>query len=702
MADNVIQIIINATDNASGVIKGVGGGLGGLAEIATGALAAGLAVAAAGFAGLAAGIGLSIKEAMDAEVINARVEQVIRSTGGAAGVTGQQVDELAMQFRDLAGGSDDAVKSAEAVLLRFTNISRNQFPEATETALNLASVLKVDTASAALMLGKALEEPGVGLMRLRAAGVVFTAEQTKMIKALTDSGQVAEAQKYILDALAKTTGGAAAAMADTLGGRLEILKGHLLEVAEGVGNRLLPMLEEGMGKIEEVVDKVAGRFQPFLNLISSGVDPVSAFRTAFGDLLPPAVQDVLDAIVPKFTLLLDSFRLFPGDIAGAIANFFYGIGEDAIGDAIVNISTALTGVFEALRTVATGDFRGGIFGLQEDDPAVTVLLTIHDLVANQLPTAISGLSGMTLGDIVPPDVAAAIQNLFDALGSSGPQVQTSMGQIQTSTQQMGASLTDTFSKVSAVISGPALSDSVSGVANLLNSLAGFWREHGDQIIAVITTISTAESSMMTTGLNMAIGIIGGLLAIITGTFKATTQIIQGDWGGAFQTLSDTANNALNAVLIGAGTSLGQLQTVIAEKLNGAIAWLRTKVADLVAVGKELMAGFVVGIEQGALGLIAAMVNAVNNAIQAAKDAANIHSPSEATAELGDYLMQGMGVGVGRSAYIPASAMAGAMYGTVSSNTTTISAPVTVQARDALDAELITRRVVQRIQEMQRP
>src|SRR3990172_8991463 len=64
---------------------------------------------------------------------------VVVGAAGAAGITAQKANELAFAYRDLAGGSDDAVKAAEAVLLRFKNIRGKAFEPALQITLHLPS-----------------------------------------------------------------------------------------------------------------------------------------------------------------------------------------------------------------------------------------------------------------------------------------------------------------------------------------------------------------------------------------------------------------------------------------------------------------------------------------------------------------------------------------------------------------------------------
>ena len=81
-------------------------------------------------------------------------------------------------------------------------------------------------------LGKALEEPIQGISALRRVGVSFTSSQREVIESLVRTGQTAEAQRVILDALEQQVGGAATAEASGLTGaanRLSDAWGNLLK-----------------------------------------------------------------------------------------------------------------------------------------------------------------------------------------------------------------------------------------------------------------------------------------------------------------------------------------------------------------------------------------------------------------------------------------------------------------------------------------
>jgi hypothetical protein len=239
----------------------VGGDLskmeGGLGRVSTRAIALGSAVGV-GIERLAEkGISVlfdSIRSGEDAlhtlQDAQAQTAAVIESTGGAAGVTAQQVRDLAEALESLTTVDDKNVQAGENVLLRFTAIGKDIFPQASKAATDLAVALakgdaaNADVSKSAAQIGKALQEPIKGLTSLRKAGVVFTAQEQTQIKAMVKSGDVMGAQEAVLKALEVRYGKAGEAAGETGASGIrrlnDAVEGAQIALAEG----LSPALDE--------------------------------------------------------------------------------------------------------------------------------------------------------------------------------------------------------------------------------------------------------------------------------------------------------------------------------------------------------------------------------------------------------------------------------------------------------------------------
>lgn len=186
-------------------------------------------------AGVAVGkfLGGIISNTIEAEQVQAQLAARLKSTGSAAGLAMGELNAMAKGLQQTSVYGDEAIGSAQALLLTFTKIGRETFPRAIETVLDMSTALGTDLKSSAIQLGKALNDPVLGVSALAEAGVQFTLKQKEVIKSLVETGRTADAQKIILDELASQMGGSAAAAADTLGGRISQLKEAFSDLLTG-------------------------------------------------------------------------------------------------------------------------------------------------------------------------------------------------------------------------------------------------------------------------------------------------------------------------------------------------------------------------------------------------------------------------------------------------------------------------------------
>lgn len=193
--------------------------------------------AMAGLAG-AAIVGVfykTVQETIAAQHAMAQLEAAVRSTGGAAGYTAQQLHEMSVAMMRRTTFSDETVKAAQAVLLLNENLRGLDFERTLQLSADLATRMGTNMADAAKLLGRALQDPAMATMALNRAGIVFDMSQTNMLKAMMKVNDTAGAQAMMLTLLEKKLSGSAAAARDTLGGALAALGnawGDLFEVSE--------------------------------------------------------------------------------------------------------------------------------------------------------------------------------------------------------------------------------------------------------------------------------------------------------------------------------------------------------------------------------------------------------------------------------------------------------------------------------------
>lgn len=262
-------------------------------------------------AGLAIGAGIravfgAVQESEDAVAqLNAR----LKSTGSAAGLSRDQLIDLSAEMQNLTTYGDEAVLSMETLLLTFTNIRGPVFRDATKVVLDMSVALGQDLKSSATQVGKALNDPILGITALSKVGVNFTAEQKDLIKSLVDTGQTAAAQTVILQELQKEYGGAAEAAGNTLGGALSQLKNAAGDLLEGDGGNLTettgsikdltttlrdPSIKEGFNIIINGLIAIAGK-------AAEAIGALGHFATSVADAFRDDGQKTYDGLLQKLT-----------------------------------------------------------------------------------------------------------------------------------------------------------------------------------------------------------------------------------------------------------------------------------------------------------------------------------------------------------------------------------------------------------------
>jgi hypothetical protein len=269
--DRTLELKLIARDMLSDVVKGVEKSVGGLADSikSAGTKAAGAwptvaqginkindgfgtlkNVAGQALGALETGWNLLIEPGLEAQRVMAQTEAVIKSTGGAAGLTSDQIGDIAGAMSRLSGSEDEAIQSGENMLLTFTNIGSDVFPRVTQSMADMAismaegDVTSADFRGTAMQLGKALNDPEQGLTALSRAGVSFSDAQKEAIKQMMATNDVAGAQTLILAELEKEFGGAAKAAGDTLPGKMAKAKNAIDDFQKNISAVFIPVMGE--------------------------------------------------------------------------------------------------------------------------------------------------------------------------------------------------------------------------------------------------------------------------------------------------------------------------------------------------------------------------------------------------------------------------------------------------------------------------
>ena len=330
-------------------------------------------LAPAAMIGLTALTGLAVgavRAAEEAQVANNRLDSVAQSMdlfgANTKGVTDRLKAFAETTMKKLAV-DDELIKSTQAQLFTFkelaetADVAGGAFDRATIAAFDMAAVLGGTGEDNAVRLGKALQDPILGLTALRKAGVLFSDQQEASIKTFVAAGDTLAAQEIILGELETQFGGAAEATA-TDSARMSIAFG---EMTEAIGTGLLPVIEtitplitglfDYIGKNSGVITVLAGIFAALA---------VSILAVNFALNANPIVKVItlIAALAVGVVLLIDYLvKLYGGwdklfkDISTFLANFVIGFRN-----AINAIGGFFATVFGTIGGIARGALNGAL------------------------------------------------------------------------------------------------------------------------------------------------------------------------------------------------------------------------------------------------------------------------------------------------------------------------------------------------------
>ncbi|MDJ1522911.1 phage tail length tape measure family protein [Stenotrophomonas maltophilia] len=314
------------------------------AKLAGLALAAGMTAALAGLST----VGLLIaRNTMSAEREVAQLDAIIRSTGGAAGYTRQQLLDMADTLASKSTFSGGEIVEAQTRLLSYSGILASNIPRAMQAVIDQSARLGISVSQSAETIGRALESPSKAAAALaqQGFGAAFTKEVRGTIDELVKAGKEGEAQVMILEILEESYAGAALAARDTFGGSLTALRHTIDDLTTGRDGSLAGATAAINSFIDTLNDPLVR--EGFDAMIAGLGSILTDFATYLKD--GTEVRNLTASIADSFRQISDLGGIFSGTIEGL----------DRVRGGLVAIEKQGNAVLK----LATGQYSG-LFGSQ--------------------------------------------------------------------------------------------------------------------------------------------------------------------------------------------------------------------------------------------------------------------------------------------------------------------------------------------------
>ncbi len=288
------------------------------------------------------GIRAVIADGSDNEQALAQLEAALASTGNAAGLTAQQLLDMAADFKRSSMLTTEEILAGQTRLLSYTDIVASQFPAAMQIVIDQQQRLGISVEQSAEIVGRALQSPSEAIATLGRQGFKLEDGQKRLLKQLEATGRKAEAQAVIMDMLTEAYGGAAAAarmntfagllktVGDQFGdfagrvadsgafefvrGKLQQLSDHLDAMAnDGRLDRLAQSLSDAFVNGAEAVSKYVER------LATVDFEGLAARAASMAAQIGPAIEQTVAAGQYATATLTTVWNAFAGTVNSAAA-----------------------------------------------------------------------------------------------------------------------------------------------------------------------------------------------------------------------------------------------------------------------------------------------------------------------------------------------------------------------------------------------
>lgn len=617
-----LAIFLNNTDlDGMGMFKGVG----------ILAMAAGISVlsdavgklAAIDIGGLAKGLG-------SIAVLLTELTLFMKFNGDAKGIistaTGMTILGAAMlifanaisQMGNLSWGEIAKGLVAMAGALAAVTLSMNLLPD----GMMSKSVAMVGIASALVILSNALNSMGGMSWGEIAKGLVTLASSLTII---------AVAMQFMTSALA----GAAALL--VVSAALAVLTPVLLALGsmswEGIAKGLVSIA--GAFAIIGVAGLLLGPISPLILALGGAVALLGAgclaagvgllaFSTALSALAISGTAGgaALVAVIQSLIALIPSLAVAIG--AGIVA-MAATIGANAV-TVITAFTQILTAMLQAIIDVAP----------KLAETIVTVLTSLLDAVIEVTPKFAEAVATIlaSILDVIAETVPKIVETVVTCLEA------VLQGIVEFVPQMVVAGL----QIITGLLQG--IADNIGGVVEAgVNIIVNFLEAIGNELPRVVDA-----------GFNMMINFINGLAdSINTNTpilTAAINNLMNAVINAAITLITGSIGNFLNAgsnvfggFINGLKSKVSSVYSTVTSMVSNTVSKIKGKVSEFTSAGANLINGFINGIKNKISEAAQWAANLAKSALDAAKNALGIHSPSRAFIAIGSYIGEGLAQGI---------------------------------------------------------
>ena len=615
------------------------GAVGRGAAVAGKAVATGLAVGGAAFAGLTA-------KALSA---GGELEQ---NMGGSEAVfgkyAGKMQDTAKTAFSNMGLSTNDFLATANKMGALFQGAgfsiqeSSDLSASAMQRAADVASIMGLDTSAAMEAIAGAakgnftmMDNLGVAMNDTTLNAYALEKGIGKTTQEMTNQEKIGLAMELFMEKTAYAAGNYAKEN-ETLAGSLGTAKSALTNFLDGSGS-----VEDLVSSFGNLANVAVRSLEEILPRLTTGLTDIV---NQIMPMLPPLLNQLLPAIVEGAVSLVNGLvGALPGILSalmGALPALLQGVEQifNALIQALPQIMQSLVsalptllpmlinGLVSMIVTLCT-NFAQIIQPIIDYLPEIIVSI-VNALIAN-LPALISGLVQLVVA------LVAALPQIFSALVEA---VVGIFGSIWESIKNVFAPVGEWFSNMwNSLGKVPGLSSLKTMIEQVWGAIKGHITTVVNAIKNVVSTVWESIKNVVSTVINSIKNVIStvwnAIKTIISNVMKLISSVLKGDWEGVKSAISNIINaiksvissvwnaikNVIYSVMNGIKNTISSIWNGIKSVISSVINTIKTVVSSVFNGVKDTISGVFNGIKTTAGKAWNDIMNKIKTPIEKARD-----------------------------------------------------------------------------------
>lgn len=422
----------------------------------------------------------------------------------------------------------------------------------------------------------------------------------------------------------------------------------LVSIAQSVWSAIASAFTTVVGVIKGVWSGITGFFSGlWQGIVSIATTVWNSFVTSISPIVE-AFKTLWSSLTEFFSTLWQGIVTVAQTIWSGLSAFF-----SALWQGIVAVATPIWNVLVTVITTVWNTIKMVV------QTAMTIISTVIQTVMTVIQTIWSAIWNVivTVAQTIWNVIKTVIQTAINIISTI---IQTTLTVIQTiwsTTWNIIVTVAQTIWNTIVTVISTAINVIAGIIRAITQAIQGNWSAVWNTIKGIAQTVWNAIRSVVTSVINAIKSVITSVMnairSVMTSIWNAIKSVTSSVWSGirsvvtsVINGIRSTVSGIMNSIKSVFSSGWNTVRSVTSSGIHGAANVVRSVAGGMVSAGSNFVMGFVRGIT-GAIGsAVQAAANMARQALNAAKAALGIHSPSRVMRDqVGYYVTEGMAVGI---------------------------------------------------------